>query len=216
MTSIGGFVDAILSGTIPPEQQEHYLKIVSEEINRLSRLVRSMLYLSKYESNEMEINCAEFELRDLIIKTLFLFENQLNRKNVDVEGLDFEKVTLYADKDLIQQVIYNLVENAVKFIDEGGVLSFDVQRSGKNVNIAIRNTGEGIKQEDLSRIFEKFYKTDASRGKDKTGVGLGLSIVRSIIALHKGTINVSSEFGEYTQFDINIPITQKERKENKV
>ncbi|MBQ7131956.1 MAG: HAMP domain-containing histidine kinase [Oscillospiraceae bacterium] len=215
MTSIGGFVDAILSGTIPPEQQEHYLKIVSEEINRLSRLVRSMLYLSKYESNEMEINCAEFELRDLIIKTLFLFENQLNRKNVDVEGLDFEKVTLYADKDLIQQVIYNLVENAVKFIDEGGVLSFDVQRSGKNVNIAIRNTGEGIKQEDLSRIFEKFYKTDASRGKDKTGVGLGLSIVRSIIALHKGTINVSSEFGEYTQFDINIPITQKERKENK-
>ncbi len=215
MTSIGGFVDAILSGTIPPEQQEHYLKIVSEEINRLSRLVRSMLYLSKYESNEMEINCAEFELRDLIIKTLFLFENQLNRKNVDVEGLDFEKVTLYADKDLIQQVVYNLVENAVKFIDEGGVLSFDVQRSGKNVNIAIRNTGEGIKQEDLSRIFEKFYKTDASRGKDKTGVGLGLSIVRSIIALHKGTINVSSEFGEYTQFDINIPITQKERKENK-
>lgn len=215
MTSIGGFVDAILSGTIPPEQQEHYLKIVSEEINRLSRLVRSMLYLSKYESNEMEINCAEFELRDLIINTLFLFENQLNRKNVDVEGLDFEKVTLYADKDLIQQVIYNLVENAVKFIDEGGVLSFDVQRSGRNVNIAIRNTGEGIKQEDLSRIFEKFYKTDASRGKDKTGVGLGLSIVRSIIALHKGTINVSSEFGEYTQFDINIPITQKERKENK-
>lgn len=210
MTSIGGFVDAILSGTIPPEQQEHYLKIVSEEINRLSRLVRSMLYLSKYESNEMQINCTDFELRELIISTLFLFENQLEHKNVDVQGLDFEKVTLHADKDLIQQVIYNLVENAVKFIDSGGVLTFDVQKNAKNVNIVIRNTGEGIKSEDLSRIFEKFYKTDASRGKDKTGVGLGLSIVRSIIALHKGTINVSSQFGEYTQFDISIPITQKD------
>lgn len=212
MTSIGGFVDAVLSGTIPPENQKHYLQIVSDEIRRLSRLVRSMLYLSKYESHEMEINCSEFELRDLIISTVFLFENQLNKKKADVQGLDFERVVLYADKDLIQQVIYNLTENAVKFVDEGGVISFDVNKNNKGVNIAIRNTGEGIKEKDLSRIFEKFYKTDESRGKDKTGVGLGLSIVRSIIALHKGTVRVSSVEGEYTQFDIDLPISQKNQK----
>ena len=208
MTSIGGFVDAILSGTIPQENQKHYLMIVSDEIRRLSRLVRSMLYLSKYESHEMEINCCEFDLHDLVINTVFLFENQLNKKKADVQGLDFEKVIMYADKDLIQQVIYNLTENAVKFVDEGGIISYSVSKSNKGLNIAIRNTGEGIKEKDISRIFEKFYKTDESRGKDKTGVGLGLSIVRSIIALHKGTIRVSSVEGEYTQFDIELPISQ--------
>ncbi len=212
MTSIGGFVDAILSGTIPEENQKHYLMIVSDEIRRLSRLVRSMLYLSKYESHEMEINCSEFDLHDLVINTVFLFENQLNKKKADVQGLDFEKVIMHADKDLIQQVIYNLTENAVKFVDEGGIISYSVSKSNKGLNIAIRNTGEGIKEKDISRIFEKFYKTDESRGKDKTGVGLGLSIVRSIIALHNGTIRVSSVVGEYTQFDIELPTSQKTHK----
>lgn len=205
MTTIGGFVDGILDGTIPKQQHRYYLRIVSDEVDRLARLVRSMLNISKYESGEVELRTESFEANALIFKTVLLFEKRIDDKHVEIEGLDTDRFYLNADIDLTQQVIYNLTENAVKFVDEGGTISFSYENRGSFTAIRIRNSGEGLKENEISKVFERFYKTDESRGKDKTGVGLGLSIVRSIIKLHNGEILVRSRSGEYTEFEFTLP-----------
>lgn len=205
MTTIGGFVDGILDGTIPKQQHRYYLRIVSEEVDRLARLVRSMLNISKYESGEVELQTESFEANALIFKTVLLFEKRIDDKHVQIEGLDAERFYLNADIDLTQQVIYNLTENAVKFVNDGGTITFGYEVRGDLTAIRIRNSGEGLKQNEISKVFDRFYKTDESRGKDKTGVGLGLSIVCSIIKLHNGEILVRSKAGEYTEFEFTLP-----------
>lgn len=205
MTTIGGFVDGILDGTIPKSQHRYYLKIVSEEVDRLSRLVRSMLNISKYESGEVSLRTESFEASSLIFKTALIFEKRINDKGVEMEGLGDGKFYLNADIDLFQQVIYNLTENAVKFVNDRGTISFSKNVGEEFTSICIRNTGEGLKENEISRVFDRFYKTDESRGKDKTGVGLGLSIVSSIIKLHNGKILVRSKPGEYTEFEFTLP-----------
>lgn len=207
MTSIGGFIDGILDGTIQKEQQNHYLKIVSQEVYRLARLVRSMLNISKYETGEMELNTETFNVTDLTAKTAFLFEARIESKELEVIGLESEAFYVKADVDLVQQVIYNLVENAVKFVDQGGYISFrfEYNEDDRKTYIYIRNSGEGLTEDELPKVFDRFYKTDESHGKDKTGVGLGLSIVRSIIKLHGGKISVRSVVGEYTEFSFSLP-----------
>ena len=205
MTTIGGFVDGILDGTIPKSQHRYYLRIVSEEVDRLARLVRSMLNISKYESGEIQLQTESFDGAALIFRTVLLFEKRISDKKVEITGLDMPRFYLDADVDLAQQVIYNLTENAVKFVNEGGNIDFSAEERGDFVAIRIRNTGEGLKHNEISKVFDRFYKTDESRGKDKTGVGLGLSIVRSIIKLHKGTILVRSKPDEYTEFEFTLP-----------
>lgn len=203
MTTIGGFVDGILDGTIPESQHKQYLRTVSEEINRLARLVRSMLNISKYEAGELELQTEVFDLTSLTIRTVSLFEKRIEAKHIDIRGLDAGRFFVNADEDLAQQVIYNLTENAVKFVDEGGYISYDFRKDDKFVYAVIRNSGEGLKKNEINKVFDRFYKTDESRGKDKTGVGLGLSIVRSIIKLHDGSILVRSKPGEYTEFEFS-------------
>lgn len=205
MTTIGGFVDGILDGTIPESQHRHYLRIVSEEIDRLARLVRSMLNISKYEAGEMKLQTEDFDVTELSVKVVLLFEKRIEAKKVDIRGLDAERHYVNADKDLIQQVIYNLTENAVKFVNEGGYIAYDFRTEGDRVVITVRNSGEGLKKNEMNKVFDRFYKTDESRGKDKNGVGLGLSIVRSIIKLHEGSVLVRSKPGEYTEFEFSIP-----------
>ena len=205
MTTIGGFIDGILDGTIPPEQQEHYLKIVSMEINRLARLVRSMLNISKYEAGELTLTPESFDIIPIIFRTLLSFEKRIEEKNVDIRGLDRNAFIVKADKDLIQQVIYNLVENAVKFVNDGGYIEFVFTESNETTSVTVRNSGEGLKENEISRVFERFYKTDESRGIDPGGVGLGLSIVRSLIKLHGGTILVRSQYEQYVEFEFSLP-----------
>ena len=210
MTTIGGFVDGILDGTIPQDEHRYYLTIVSEEIQRLSRLVRSMLNISKYESGEVQLQRQHFDLTGLTQRTVLLFEKRINSKYVDVLGLDEDTHYIDADPDLIQQVIYNLTENAVKFVNTDGYIRYTFTEDGDNISLAVRNSGEGLKKDEMGRVFDRFYKTDESRGKDKTGVGLGLSIVRSIIKLHDGNVVVRSREGEYTEFEFSIPISGTE------
>ncbi|MBR5371345.1 MAG: HAMP domain-containing histidine kinase, partial [Oscillospiraceae bacterium] len=209
MTTIGGFVDSILNGTIPPEQQKHYLKIVSSEVNRMTRMVQSMLNISKFEEGSMKPNFKQFDITHLLIQTLLLFEEKAEAKHLAVEGLeDCRKTLVVADKDLMQQVFYNLTENAIKFVNDGGKLTLSVEKDEEQAHIHMRNTGEGLTEQELSRIFDRFYKTDASRGKDTTGVGLGLSIVSRIMVLHSGTVTVKSVYGEYTEFIVSLPLIQ--------
>lgn len=205
MTSISGFVDGILDGTIPESEHKKYLEIVSFESKRLSRLVVSMLNMAKFESGEVELNYSKVNINSSIIKCLLSFEKQINDKNIDIYGLDKESIIIYADNDLIYQVIYNLVENAIKFVNQKGYIEFNLSVENDIFTFSIKNSGDGIKADDIPLIFDKFYKSDKSRSLDKTGVGLGLYIANSIINLHDGSIHVNSESGMYTEFVFSIP-----------
>ena len=210
ITSIGGFVDGILDGTIPHSEEKKYLRIVSSEVDRMSRLVHTMLNISRFEEGTMAPRFERADITHLLIKTILLFENKINDKSLYVEGLDeCPRAIAVVDKDLVQQVFYNLTENAIKFVNKKGTLSFAVESDDEQVHVHLRNTGEGLTEEEISRVFDRFYKTDESRGKDTTGVGLGLSIVSRIVALHSGQVMVKSVKGEYTEFIVTLPRYQR-------
>lgn len=206
MTTIGGFIDGILDGTIPPEKEEYYLKKVSDEIRRLSRLVMTMLNMSKIEAGELKIKPSRFDISQRIFQVLIAFEQNIDKKHIEIQGLDsMESVFVEADEDMIHQVIYNLVDNAVKFTPENGYIAVSALSGSGKVFVRIRNSGEGIASEEVSRIFERFYKVDKSRSFDVKGAGLGLYIVKSIIDMHGGQITASSKVGEYTEFVFWLP-----------
>ncbi|HWP51897.1 MAG TPA: HAMP domain-containing sensor histidine kinase, partial [Clostridia bacterium] len=209
MTTIGGFIDGILDGTIPQEKYPHYLGVVSNEVKRLSRMVVSMLNISRIEAGEMQLRPQTVDVQEIILRTVLGFEQVLEQKHIDVVGLDAEKVFAEADPDLVHQITYNLIENAVKFTPDRGVLSVEYKNEGKLLHIAIRNTGEGIPKEEIPRLFDRFYKSDRSRSIDTKGVGLGLHIVKSLVHLQGGTITVRSVEGEYTEFNFTLPTAQK-------
>ena len=207
MTTIAGFIDGILDGTVPRDRQAHYLYVVSEEVKRLSRLVGTMLNLSRIDSGELRLNVEDFDLRDIVCNTLLTFEDRIEKKGLHIEGLAFEgRVPVRGDRDLLGQVVYNLVDNAVKFCNEGGTLLLETGVDGDRAWCAIRNTGEGIPPEEQPHVFERFYKSDKSRALDRTGVGLGLFIVRSVVLQHGGDITLVSHPGEYTEFRFWLPL----------
>ena len=206
MTSIGGFIDGIIDGTIPPAEEKKYLGIVSNEVRRLSRMVVSMLNLSKIEAGEIELSPIIYDVSSQVFETLLSFEKTINEKHIEIEGFEeIGSVLMRADKDLIQQVIYNLIDNAVKFTPEKGTITVFAENNGEVTRVSIRNSGPGISEEEIARIFERFYKVDKSRSYDTKGVGLGLYIVKTIINMHDGEISASSKQGEYTEFAFEIP-----------
>ena len=206
MTSIGGFIDGIIDGTIPPAEEKKYLGIVSNEVRRLSRMVVSMLNLSKIEAGEIELSPIIYDVSSQVFETLLSFEKTINEKHIEIEGFEeIGSVLMRADKDLIQQVIYNLIDNAVKFTPEKGTITVFAENNGEVTKVSIRNSGPGISEEEIARIFERFYKVDKSRSYDTKGVGLGLYIVKTIINMHDGEISASSKQGEYTEFAFEIP-----------
>lgn len=176
MTTIGGFIDGILDGTIPESQQKHYLSIVSDETKRLSRLVTAMLNMSKIEAGELKLNPKAFDISAEIFNVLLSFEQIIERKHIEISGLDrLHSVTVTADEDMIHQVIYNLVDNAVKFTENGTISVFADDDENATL-IKVVNTGAGISSEEREKIFERFYKVDKSRSYDVKGAGLGLYI----------------------------------------
>ncbi|MDR1253636.1 MAG: HAMP domain-containing histidine kinase [Oscillospiraceae bacterium] len=210
MTTISGFVDGILDGTIPNDKQNDYLKIVSEEIKRLSRLVRSMLNLSRIDSGKLKLNKKIFFLKQTIFSILLTFEKQIEKKYITIKGLEnTDSIVVEGDSDLIHQVIYNLIENAVKFVNFEGKISFHIEKFYDRVVVGIKNTGQGIPKSEIGFVFDRFYKTDKSRSQDKNGMGLGLYIVKTIIKLHGGDIIVKSIEGEYCEFIFWVPINSK-------
>jgi len=211
MTTIGGFIDGILDGTIPQSTQKKYLRIVSDEVKRLSRLTVAMLNIAKIEAGEMELQTSEFNIMDIIYSTVFSLENKINAKKLDIEGLDVGKFMVRGDADLLHQVIYNIVDNAIKFSNESGYIKFNITNNKDTTFISIKNSGQGISDENQEKIFDRFYKTDKSRSLDKNGVGLGLYIVKTIINMHDGDIIVESKQGEFCEFTFNISSTTKDK-----
>ena len=220
MMTIGGFIDGILDGTVPKEKHKQYLAIVSEEVKRLSRMVKSMLSIARIEAGDMKINPTDFDINELVCRTVFAFEQKIEEKKLEIMGLESDEVFVKADNDLIHQVVYNLIDNAVKFVNEGGCISFSYAQKDGSVFVSVKNTGVGIAQQELPRLFDRFYKTDKSRSLDKTGVGLGLYIVQTIVNQHKGDLLVKSVEGEYTEFTFSIPAsdpkTLKEKNKRRV
>lgn len=217
MTTIAGFIDGILDGTIPREKERYYLNIVSQEVKRLSRLVKTMLDLSKIDSGELKLHPARFDLSNTIFLALLSFEKNIEEKNIEIRGLEnCEPEFVDGDPDMIHQVLYNLLENAVKFTNRDGYIEITTKDQGERHMVTIRNSGPGIPADEVGMIFDRFYKTDKSRSQDKNGMGLGLYIVKTIIKLHGGEICVSSVENEYTQFQFWLPnLSEKDGKEKK-
>ncbi len=210
MTTIAGFIDGILDGTIPKEQESKYLHIVSDEVKRLSRLVKSMLDLSRIDSGEMKLHPSRFDITHTVVTTLLTFEQKIDEKGIEIRGLEeAAPQEVWGDQDLLHQVVYNLMENAVKFTNEGGYIAVQVSDSIDRTTVVIENSGPGIAPEDLPMIFERFYKTDKSRSRDKNGMGLGLYLVRTILKFHGGDIAVSSAVGQFCRFEFYIPKPQE-------
>ncbi|MBE6805810.1 MAG: HAMP domain-containing histidine kinase [Ruminococcaceae bacterium] len=207
MTTIAGFIDGIIDGTIEDDKRDYYLKIVSVEVKRLSRVVESMLNLAELESGHKKINPSKFNISECIVNIILGREQTINGKDINVLGLDtLEAAEIRADYDLIYQVIYNLIDNAVKFTNQGGTISFKLLKTKSNVQFSIRNTGDGISKDGIEHIFERFYKGDKARSKDANSTGIGLFIVKKIIEIHGGKIVADSVENEYTVFKVMLPL----------
>ncbi len=195
MTTITGFADGILDGTIPPEQQDKYLSTISSETKRLSRLVRNMLETSRLQAvDKAQVLQKSFDITEVVGMTLLGLEQKINARNLDVDAqLPEDRLIVRGEQDSITQVVYNLLDNAVKFADEGTVLRIQLFKQEKKVYVSVENTGTTIEAEELPLIFDRFHKEDRSRSKDPDGVGLGLYIVRTILENHGEDIYVTSE-----------------------
>lgn len=207
MTTIGGFIDGILDGTISEEKEKQYLKVVSDEVKRLARLVTGMLNMSKIEAGELDLKPQRFDISEMIFRTLLAFEQIIDKKCIEIRGLDnFESNPVTADKDMINQVVYNLVDNAVKFTPDGGYIEVSSKCDSEKVIVKIKNSGKGIPSDEVDKIFERFYKVDKSRSFDVKGAGMGLYIVKTIIELHGGSIIARSTEGEFAEFIFQLPL----------
>jgi signal transduction histidine kinase len=194
MTSIAGYTDGILDGTIPPDKERHYLQIISDESRRLSRLVRRMLDISQIQSNEMKK--SEFDICESMRLALLSMEQKINDRELDVEAdIPDEAVMVEGDNVLITQVIYNLLENAAKYAAAHSTLYLGVMVNGEKALVSVRNQGLTISAEEIPLLFERFHKSDKSRSVDKDGYGLGLYVVKTILDQHKEKITVTSENG---------------------
>ena len=207
MTTISGYIDGILDGTIPEEKERYYLQIVSDETKRLSRLVRSMLDISRLQDQPIpEEQKMHFDLEEAAGQVLITFEQKINGKKLDVD-VDFpgHPVFTFAGKDYVTQVIYNLIDNAVKFCPEGGTLGIRIKEAGKKAYISVSNDGDTIPPEELPLVFDRFHKLDKSRSRNKDGWGLGLYIVKTIVCSHGENISVTSKNGK-TEFTFTMPL----------
>lgn len=201
ITSIIGFIDGLIDGTVPEEKRDYYLKIVYNEVKRLSQLVQSMLNISKIESGGIKPVFVPVNINNIIGRILVGFFDKIESKNLDIRGMDdVDDCWVEGDENLIYQIFYNLIENAIKFSNENGCISFKFIQIAHARIITVRNSGDGLTEEELDKLFDRFYKTDQSRSKDKSGFGLGLNIVSTIVKLCNWRINVKSEYGKYTEF----------------
>ena len=214
MTTISGFINGILDGVIPKEEHSHYLKVVSDEVHRLSRLVTALLDVSRLQAGDRKFDMKPFDICEMGRMILISFEQKIESKRLDVEfECDEDNMFVLADKDAIHQILYNICDNAVKFSTVGGKLrmslTWSAGESGRNRKAVVKvyNEGQGIPPEDIPFVFDRFYKSDKSRSLDKSGVGLGMFISKTIIEAHGETISVASDYGKNCEFTFTLART---------
>ena len=207
MTTIAGFMDGMIDGTIPPEEHPRYMQTVSDEVRRLSRLVRSMLEVSRIQDQGIpEEQKRKFDVCESIGRVLLTFEQKINNRGLNVEvQMPDNGILVFAEQDSITQVIYNLIDNAVKFCGEGGSLFLQAESNGTKATVSVANTGKTIPPEELPLVFDRFHKTDKSRSENRDGAGLGLYIAKTIVVTHGEDISVTSRDG-VTRFSFTLPV----------
>ncbi len=211
LTSIKGYIEAIMDGTIPHEMQDKYLSIILFETERLNKLTQSMLELNKYGSKGSMMDITSFDINHTIKMVVQSFEGTCKKKKISFELiLTGEKSFVSADMSKIQQVLYNLIDNAIKFSHCDSSITIETTEKNEKVFISVKDTGIGIPKDSINKIWERFYKTDLSRGKDKKGTGLGLAIVKEIISAHNENINVISTESVGTEFIFTLPLTRQD------
>jgi signal transduction histidine kinase len=205
LTSIKGYATAIIDGTIPHEMQDKYLNIILFEAERLTKLTSGLLELNSFDNNGTILDITTFDINHIIKRTAESFEGSCREKKITLNLVFAEKQTLVdADMGKIQQVLYNLIDNAIKFSHSNSMIKVRTEEKGEKVFISVKDYGIGIPKDSIKRIWERFYKTDVSRGKDKKGTGLGLSITKEIIQAHNENINVISTEGVGTEFIFSL------------
>lgn len=212
LTSIRGYLQAMLDGTIPPEMYEKYLTRILNEADRLTNLTNSLLDLNRIGSRDFVLDMSDFDINDIIIACAESSEVQSLKKNVHISLLlTSEVLKVHADKEKIQQVIYNLLDNAIKFSKPDTTITIETRIYGsKKVHVSIKDQGIGIPEDSIDKLFNRFYKTDLSRGQDKKGTGLGLSIVKEIIQAHNEKITVTSTIDVGTTFTFSLKLADEE------
>lgn len=207
LTSIRGYAEAMSDGTIPYEMQKKYFDIILFETDRLTKLTNNLLELNSFDAKGIMLKMEVFDLNEVIRTTALSFEGTCTKKRITLE-LVFENDSLfvYADKEKIQQVLYNLIDNAIKFSNADTSVEIRTTQKGNKAFAVVKDYGIGIPKDCLTHIWERFYKTDLSRGKDKKGTGLGLSIAREIVQAHQENINVVSTEGVGTEFTFSLPL----------
>ncbi len=201
MTTISGFVDGILDDTIPADKQKDYLMIVKDEVSRLSGLVNSFLNLTRLETGNQALEPTNFDINETIRRTLVGLESRIEEKNININlNMGAEHLLVKADMNSIRQVLTNLIENAIKFTNQGGEIRISTEALRHEVKVSVYNTGCGIAAEDIKMIFERFYKADKSRSQNREGTGIGLYIVKDILSRHGKSITAESREGEYAEF----------------
>ncbi|HWT73274.1 MAG TPA: HAMP domain-containing sensor histidine kinase [Mobilitalea sp.] len=208
LTSIKGFAEAIKDGTIPHEMQDKYLNIILFETERLTKLTSSLLELNRFENKGTFLDITSYDINNIIKKTAESFEGACRDKKITL-NLVFSSKETYVDADMgkIQQVLYNLIDNAIKFSHNNSKIKVSTEEKGDKVFVSVRDYGIGIPRDSIKKIWERFYKTDTSRGKDKRGTGLGLSITKEIIQAHNENINVISTEGVGSEFIFSLTKT---------
>ena len=211
LTSIKGYLEAMQDGTIPPEMQGKYLNILLRETERLNKLTSGLLTLNSFDTKKNRLDISTFDINGVIKNTVSTFEQVCTQKRITLDLIfDSKKLLVLADESKIQQVLYNLLDNAIKFSHNNSVITMETTAKHEKVFISVKDTGIGIPKESQKRIWERFYKTDLSRGKDKRGTGLGLSIVKEIVQSHGEHINVISTEGVGTEFIFTLPRVSQE------
>lgn len=213
LTSIKGYVEAMTDGTIPPELHDKYLKIILFETERLTDLTRDLLTLNEFDTKELMLTKTEFDVQEMIKRTAATFEVICTDKHISIQLLLLPgSVTVYADSGKIQQVLYNLIDNAIKFSEYDSIVTVEVTEKNSKAYVSVKDSGIGIPRKDLQKIWERFYKSDASRGKDKKGTGLGLAIVKEALQAHDERINVISTEGVGSEFIFSLTLANPKKR----
>ncbi len=209
LTSMKGFLQAIIDGTVPPEKHNRYLNIVLEESDRLSKLANDLLDLNKSEKLDLKPFISIFDLNELIRSTVIMFEHKIRAKHIEIEVMFAEEqCNVSADYEKIKRVLYNLTDNAVKFTPDNGEISIETTVKDGKVYTSVKDTGIGLSVEDQKKVFDRFYKVDTSRGADTSGSGLGLAIVKEFIRAHDETVTVTGETNKGCTFTFSLPLAE--------
>lgn len=215
LTSIRGYLEAMIDGTIPPESHEKYLNIVLNETERLAKLTNGLLTLNNLNTKGMLLDRTDFDINKIIRSTAASFEGTCRRKNISVElVLTDNEMYVNADMGKIQQVLYNLLDNAIKFSHQSDLIRVETSVKNNKLFVSVKDSGIGIPKEDLKSIWDRFYKSDLSRGRDKKGTGLGLSIVKEILNSHEEHINVISTEGVGSEFIFSLPLAKENEEDD--